>query len=301
MGIFDGVFDDGPVGPAIDVAGSAFGLPPGLGSLASGFLGFLGGESTNQANSAQSQAQMDFQERMSNTSYQRAVADMKAAGLNPMLAYSQGGASSPGGAQAVMQNSSAAGVNAAMATRQMDLTEAQTEKTRAETRQVEAYTPEEVAVKRQQVVGGISSARHTDELAHRARQANSEDAGSWEGRHAFERYARERNERQGEDYFRHGSPSGFETPRISLQRADARRALASAVIEELDQPRARAEAGYWSDVGKGGSYADHGTQIGGRLVNSAASVGLKLPQKFNRLTTIGERGSRSTFGRSGSW
>lgn len=60
----------------------------------------------NQFNAEQAQLNRDFQERMANTAYQRAVADMRAAGLNPYLAYSQGGASTPSGSY----SSSGAGV-----------------------------------------------------------------------------------------------------------------------------------------------------------------------------------------------
>lgn len=49
---------------------------------------------------AQAQKQMDFQERMANTAWQRAVDDMKNAGLNPALAYMQGSAFSPSGSVA---------------------------------------------------------------------------------------------------------------------------------------------------------------------------------------------------------
>lgn len=73
-----------------------------------GVLGYLGQRSANRANRQiareatgvnvqEAQRNRDFQERMSNSAYSRAMKDMKSAGLNPILAYNQGGASTPGG------------------------------------------------------------------------------------------------------------------------------------------------------------------------------------------------------------
>lgn len=63
----------------------------------SGGLNFVGASSANEANEDIARANRIFQRKMSNTSYRRAVRDLRAAGLNPILAYSQGGASTPGG------------------------------------------------------------------------------------------------------------------------------------------------------------------------------------------------------------
>lgn len=82
-----------------------------IGGIASGLGSFFGGRSessgaseTNAKSIALAQDQMRFQERMSGTAYQRATADMRAAGVNPMLAYSQGGASSPAGSLPQLTN-----------------------------------------------------------------------------------------------------------------------------------------------------------------------------------------------------
>lgn len=113
------------------------------------------GQTANAMNFSASQAQnqMAFQRDMSSTSWQRAIADMSAAGLNPMLAYQQGGASSPsgsagsgmvgGGASASgvmpqLENELAsfgngAGLAGAMSAAQIERLAAETDKIRAET------------------------------------------------------------------------------------------------------------------------------------------------------------------------
>lgn len=138
MGIF------AALAPALIGAGS---------DILGGMLGSSAQKKANKANIQLAKENRDWEERMSSTSWQRGVEDMKAAGLNPMLAFSQGGASTPNSSAATVQPedaiarsvSSAGSKAAAVLTMQqqlanIELTKANTEKARAEATTATAYS-----------------------------------------------------------------------------------------------------------------------------------------------------------------
>lgn len=197
------------------------------GGVISGVGGFLGAQSANKANKQIAREQMAFQENMSNTAYQRATADMRAAGINPMLAAQNGGASSPPGASAQMQSELGPAVSSAVQAAQAvasieqiqantELQEAQTNKTDAETKVTLASAP---------TVGDLTPAQISAQTGLlRAQTGTEQRRPDLVSAQIRESSARSVNEEQEGQRFRDYGPRGTIPDGIASAEAIARRA-----------------------------------------------------------------------------
>jgi hypothetical protein len=122
-----------------------------------------GSLATGLFNQRSANKQMRFQDAQGRTQYQRAVADMKAAGLNPMLATKLGGNAAMSGASASMPDLGAT-INSAENLRQMaPVRQAEASLKRAQ-REVARMQPAEIEARVDQIRTNISESEVRQEL-----------------------------------------------------------------------------------------------------------------------------------------
>lgn len=220
-----------------------------------GGLNYIGQQQTNAANAQMAQRQMDFQQEMSSTAYQRGTADMKAAGLNPMLGYSQGGASSPGGASAQMGNELGEGANSALSAistmQELQSRAAQIELTRAQVGATQAES-DLTQAKRMDVLEGIPT--HSTERNYTRSRT--------EGQHWSNQLEELRARLMAESY----------QEQFNTLVSNAKRAHAEAIAADYSLSEKGAYKRYWDDVGKGGVYAREGADIISKAGGSVAKM-----------------------------
>jgi len=226
------------------IGGALIGLG---GNILGGLFGNSAQKKANKTNIMLQQKQLDWQERMANTEYQRGVSDMKAAGINPMVAFQQGGASSPNvsAATVIPEDAIARGVSSAadkaalmLQLKQMDaniaLTRANAQKATAEAK-----------------TAGVTSG-NAAERQHWEIQQIRKDVE----RTISQFQLNDSQRRQIEELL----PLMVEREKANIAQVEAQTtsARAEGQLKEAALPSARAEAEVWEKLGAAGRGANIG-------------------------------------------
>lgn len=278
----------GLLGLAGGLVGGFFGGPAGAGigmSLGSQLDGYQAGKETNEANSAQSaemrafnaaeaQKNRDFQEKMRSTQYQTTMEDMRKAGLNPMLAYQQGGAGTPTGATAsqgsipVMQNKEIAALTATAQQAQIRNTEANTYKTMQDAKVSEVTAAKVQADTDLSISSATNVRKETERLTAVIEQVKQNV--ELQAQQTTTEVAKRALMATQNDLLK--IQQQLETGKISLVQAQTRMQKAISELSELSIPKAKNTAGvqgswwmrnispYLDDAVKGTSAVKNATQ-----------------------------------------
>lgn len=219
------------MGPLVGAA-----LVGGAAQLIGSGISSAGQAKANKMNLKIAREQMAFQERMRNSEWQAGVKDMQLAGLNPALAYEKGGASSPAGASARMENTMAGLGDTVSQVSSIALQSAQARKTTAEAKYVEAETLARIALLKGQLQQtGMNTARAVQDL-----RFNEETFGQRSAGIMYDTRLKQLEAQYGQDTL---------DPRVAAAGLSNEFLRAQTAGQKYQNQEAKVDADFWRNIG----------------------------------------------------